>query len=83
MQEYGAAFRARYGAFLSHTQQKARRDLARCRTAALGGHVARCLDCGHEASGYHSCRNRHCPKCPALSRAHWLEHQAEPLLPVE
>src|SRR5260370_39866438 len=83
IQQYGEAFRARYGTFLSSTQHKALRDLARCRTAALGGHVARCLDCGHQAIAYNSCRNRHCPQCQALARAHWLERQAEHLLPVE
>ena len=61
---------------LQPTQKKALRDLARCRTAALGGHVERCLDCGHERIAYNSCRNRHCPKCQALSRARWLEREA-------
>jgi hypothetical protein len=83
IQQYGEAFRARYGTFLSSTKHKALRDLARCRTAVLGGHVARCLDCGHQAIAYNSCRNRHCPQCQALARAHWLERQAEHLLPVE
>ena len=59
------------------------RALALCRTAALGGHVERCLDCGHERIAYNSCRNRHCPKCQALARARWLEREAEHLLPVE
>jgi hypothetical protein len=49
----------------------------------LGGHVERCLDCGHERIAYNSCRNRHCPKCQALSRARWLAAQAEHLLPVD
>ena len=83
IQEYGEAFRAKYGALLSSTQKKALRDLARCRTAALGGHVEHCLDCGHERIAYNSCRNRHCPKCQALSRAHWLERESQHLLPVE
>jgi hypothetical protein len=64
-------------------QRKALRDLSRCRTAALGGHVDRCLDCGHERIAYNSCRNRHCPKCQARTRARWLAAQAEHLLPVE
>jgi hypothetical protein len=80
---YGATFLDRYGGVLSATQRKALRDLAACRTAALGGHVERCLDCGHERVAYNSCRNRHCPKCQALARAHWLDRQAEHLLPVE
>jgi hypothetical protein len=49
----------------------------------LGGHVERCLDCGHQRLAYNSCRNRHCPKCQALARALWLDRQAENLLPVE
>jgi hypothetical protein len=80
---YGDAFLDRYGGVLSATQRKALRDLGACRTAALGGHVERCLDCGHERIAYNSCRNRHCPKCQALARAHWLDGQAEHLLPVE
>src|SRR5207245_242441 len=62
---------------------KALRDLAACRTAALGGHIERCLDCGYERIAYNSCRNRHCPKCQALARARWLEREADLLLPVE
>jgi hypothetical protein len=49
----------------------------------LGGHVERCVDCGHERVAYNSCRNRHCPKCQALSRARWLERESAYLLPVE
>jgi Transposase zinc-binding domain/Putative transposase len=80
---HGDEFRAKFAAILSHAQKKALRDIARCRTAELGGHVERCLDCGHERVAYNSCRNRHCPKCQALTRARWLAAQAEHLLPVE
>jgi hypothetical protein len=80
---HGAAFREQFAAILTPAQTKALRDLARCRTAALGGHVERCLDCGHQRIAYNSCRNRHCPKCQALTRARWLAAQAEHLLPVE
>src|SRR6266849_2807622 len=83
IKSHGAAFLQKYGSHLTPTQKKALRDLARCRTAALGGHVERCLDCGHERIAYNSCRNRHCPKCQALSRARWLEREATYLLPVE
>jgi Putative transposase/Transposase zinc-binding domain len=83
IRQHGAAFVERYGSILSATQRKALRDLAACRTAVLGGHVERCLDCGHERLAYNSCRNRHCPKCQALSRARWLDQQAQYLLPVE
>lgn len=83
IRSHGAAFLQKYGSHLSVTQKKALRDLALCRTAALGGHVERCLDCGHERPAYNSCRNRHCPKCQALSRARWLERESGYLLPVE
>src|SRR5437764_10068233 len=83
IRSHGAAFLNKYGKHLSATQKKALRDLAQCRTAALGGHKERCLDCGHERLAYNSCRNRHCPKCQALTRARWLAAQAEHLLPVE
>src|SRR5262249_27852661 len=76
-------FVAKYGDTLTDRQRQALRDLAACRTAALGGHVERCLDCGHERVAYNSCRNRHCPKCQALARARWLERAAQLLLPVE
>jgi hypothetical protein len=83
IRRYGDAFHAKYGAGLTRAQRQALRDLARCRTAALGGHVEQCLDCGRQRIAYNSCRNRHCPKCQALTRALWLERQAEHLLPVE
>jgi hypothetical protein len=83
LREHGDAFRAKYGAWLTLEQKQALRQLAVCRTAALGGHVQRCLDCGHERIAYNSCRNRHCPKCQALTRARWLERQTQHLLPVE
>jgi hypothetical protein len=83
IRQYGEAFLDQYGGVLSVTQRKALRDLAACRTAELGGHVEHCLDCGHDRIAYNSCRNRHCPKCQALARAHWLDQQAQHLLPVE
>ncbi len=83
IRQYGAAFQEKYRMILTPSQKKALRDLPRCRTSMLGGHVERCLDCGHERIAYNSCRNRHCPKCQALSRARWLAAQAEHLLPVD
>lgn len=83
IREHGEAFLAKWGSTLTAEQRRALDDLALCRTAALGGHVERCLDCGHERIAYNSCRNRHCPKCQALSRARWLEREAKLLLPVE
>ncbi len=56
--------------------------IERCRTAALGGHVARCEDCAHEHIAYNSCRNRHCPKCQAGAARDWLAAREAELLPV-
>ena len=53
-----------------------------CRTAALGGHVERCDDCGLTRIAYNSCRNRNCPKCQGAARAEWLEARQTELLPV-
>jgi hypothetical protein len=53
-----------------------------CRTAALGGHVARCQACGHTAIAYNSCRNRHCPKCQGSQAHEWLEARSAELLDV-
>ena len=53
-----------------------------CRTAALGGHVEQCVDCGRIRIAYNSCRNRHCPKCQGLARAEWLADRQAELLPV-
>ena len=54
----------------------------RCRTAALGGHVARCEKCAHEHIAYNSCRNRHCPKCQGAAAHEWLAARESELLPV-
>ena len=56
--------------------------IERCRTAALGGHVARCQDCAHIQIAYNSCRNRHCPKCQGAAAAAWLAARQAELLPV-
>jgi hypothetical protein len=83
IREHGEAFLATHGDRLSAVQHKALRDLAACRTAVLGGHIQRCRDCGHQRPAYNSCRNRHCPKCQAASRAQWLDQEALFLLPTE
>ncbi len=58
-------------------------DLLNCRTAYLGGHINRCMECGEENISYNSCRNRHCPKCQNLPREKWLEGRMADLLPVK
>ncbi len=81
--EYGPAYLEAYGNVTSAEQRRVLRDLVRCRTAALGGHVEECDHCGHQRIAYNSCRNRHCPKCQGAARAAWLEREAASLLPVE
>jgi hypothetical protein len=68
--------------WLSTQQRSVLRAIARCRTAALGGHVDRCDTCGHWAISYNSCRNRHCPKCQAQARERWLHARERDLLDV-
>lgn len=67
---------------VSPVQQKVIRALSQCRTAALGGHLEACDRCGHRRAVYHSCRNRHCPKCQSLAQADWIEARRADLLPV-
>src|SRR4249919_1341096 len=79
----GPTFLDQFGDSLSSEQRRVLDDLARCRTAALGGHVEACDECGHQQIAYNSCRNRHCPKCQGLACARWMEDRAAELLPVE
>src|SRR3954468_14910671 len=74
------AFLEQYGAGLTPVQRRALDDLTACRTAALGGHVLGCTECGHQEVSYNSCGNRHCPKCQGTAAARWLEAQAADLL---
>lgn len=83
LRAYTPAFLDAYGDTVSPEQRRALRDLVRCRTAELGGHVEQCDGCGHQQIAYNSCKNRHCPKCQAAARAAWLDERAAELLPVE
>jgi hypothetical protein len=74
------AFRDRYGPGPSAV--RVARDLIRCRTAALGGHLDVCTTCGFTRPAYNSCRNRHCPKCQALRQARWVEQRLTRLVPT-
>ena len=58
-------------------------DLLNCRTAHLGGHIDRCDNCGTVRIIYHSCRNRHCPKCQHMPRERWLEKRKDEILPLK
>src|SRR5271170_5556781 len=67
---------------VGRTEQRVMSAIAACRTAALGGHVEACDDCGATRVAYNSCRNRHCPKCQGAARAQWLADRQAELLPV-
>jgi hypothetical protein len=79
---FGPAFRDQHDASLSAARRRAMTAIESCRTAALGGHVERCGDCGHQRIAYDSCRNRNCPKCQGLARAQWVEDRQAELLDV-
>jgi hypothetical protein len=78
----GVAFIWRSRRWIRWTHIKVLLAIARCRTAALGGHVDACTRCGHRAISYNSCRNRHCPKCQANARDRWLQARRQELLPT-
>jgi hypothetical protein len=78
----GTAFIERNRHWLSWKHVKVLRAIARCRTAALGGHLDECTRCGHRAISYNSCRNRHCPKCQTSARERWIAARRRELLPT-
>ena len=84
LRDHGPAWLAANRGHVSLDQMKVMSAIERCRTAALGGHVARCEHdaCGHVHIAYNSCRNRHCPKCQAAAAQEWLEKREAELLPV-
>ena len=82
--DHGPAWREANRGHVSLGQLKVMSAIERCRTAALGGHVARCENgaCGHTVIAYNSCRNRHCPKCQGAAARDWLAEREAELLPV-
>jgi hypothetical protein len=82
--DHGAAWRAANAGHVSLDKMKVMSAIERCRTAALGGHVARCDNeaCGHTHIAYNSCRNRHCPKCQGAAAREWLAEREAELLAV-
>jgi hypothetical protein len=79
---HGAEFRRQNLSRLSGSQFRVLSALEKCRTAALGGHLWQCDQCGTQKISYNSCRNRHCPKCQSLDKERWLEERRSELLPV-
>ncbi len=82
LRHFGPAFRDQHGASLSAARRRAMLAIENCRTAALGGHVEQCGECGHRRVSFNSCRNRNCPKCQGLARAQWLRDRQAELLDV-
>jgi hypothetical protein len=80
--EHGPAWRKANAGHVSLEQLKVMSAIESCRTAALGGHVARCEDCAHILIAYNSCANRHCPKCQGAAAREWLAKREAELLPV-
>ncbi|MEZ7137877.1 IS91 family transposase [Komagataeibacter sp. SM21] len=78
----GPAWRIAHAGRLPLQQLKVMSAVEHCRTAALGGHVAACGDCGHWRIAYNSCRNRHCPRCQGNAARTWLAEREADLLPV-
>lgn len=78
----GPAYRQKYARHLPTNHLQAMRAIETCRTEALGGQVFVCPDCQQVQYSYHSCRNRHCPKCQNENAQAWLEKEQEMLLPV-
>ena len=79
---YGPQYRAKYGDKMLPSHKQVMHAIEQCRTAALGGHVYYCPECEEKEYQYHSCRNRHCPKCQNGKAQEWLEKQQNMLLPV-
>jgi hypothetical protein len=84
LRDHGPAWREANRGHVSLEQLKVMNAIERCRTAALGGHVARCENaaCGHTEIAYNSCGNRHCPKCQGAASRRWLAEREAELLPV-
>jgi hypothetical protein len=83
IRDAGAAFIERSRQWIRWSHVKVMLAIARCRTAALGGHIDECTRCGYRATiSYNSCRNRHCPKCQTAAREQWIAARRRELLPT-
>jgi len=79
---HGDTYERANAGHLGRVERRVIGAITACRTAALGGHVERCDDCGAVRVSYNSCRNRHCGKCQGGARAEWLAARQAELLPV-
>ena len=79
---HGEAYLRDHAGHVGRTERRVMSAITACRTAALGGHIEACDDCGATRIAYNSCRNRHCPKCQGAAREQWLAERQAELLPV-
>jgi hypothetical protein len=82
LRRHGEAYLRDHAGHVGRTERRVIGAIMACRTAALGGHVEVCEDCGTTRVAYNSCRDRHCPKCQGAARAQWLADRQAELLPV-
>ncbi|HEY3621918.1 MAG TPA: IS91 family transposase [Roseiarcus sp.] len=82
LRQHGEAYHRAHAGHLGRVERRVMSAITACRTAALGGHVEACDDCGAARIAYNSCRNRHCPKCQGAARTQWLADRQAELLPV-
>jgi hypothetical protein len=79
---HGARYREKYASRMPFAHRQAMQAIEQCRTEVMGGHIYHCQVCDETRYSYHSCKNRHCPKCQNGTAGHWLERQKGLLLPV-
>jgi hypothetical protein len=82
LRHYGTEYLQKFGERMPPSHRRAFKDILRCRTPAMGGHVFECNHCGRLQYAYHSCRNRSCPKCHKSDDQAWLQRREKELLPV-
>ena len=80
---YGESYRQQHAGALPVAHRRVMNAIQLCRTAALGGHLEQCDQCGHQRPCYNPCSNRHCPKCQSLARAQWIEKRKSELLETD
>src|SRR5712691_520182 len=79
---HGPEYRASFSKRMLPSHLRAMQDIEQCRTASLGGQLYFCTQCQERRYSYHSCKNRHCPKCQNEQANDWLQAQKELLLPT-
>jgi hypothetical protein len=80
---HGPAYRAKFSARILPSHLRAMQDIEQCRTASLGGQLYYCAQCDQQRYSYHSCKNRHCPKCQNEQANEWLQEQKDLLLRIQ